>query len=67
MTMINRENAGKTIELLSLDDPRSDLKPGMRGTIVWERHDGFSNTVAVNWSNGSTLSLLEGIDRYRIL
>ena len=63
MTMLNRDNAGKTVELISLLNDASTLKAGDRGTIVWERFDGFSNTIAVNWHNGSTLSLLEGVDQ----
>jgi hypothetical protein len=65
--MLNRENAGKRIELISTNDQFTDLTPGSQGVIQWERDDGYSNTIAVNWDNGSSLSLIAGTDRYRIL
>lgn len=64
--MMDKTNAGKTVELVSTNDPHTELRPGDKGVIRWERFDGFSNTVAVDWENGSTLTLLDN-DRYRIL
>lgn len=63
----DRSRAGKRIRLLSTNDPYTQLKTGDEGVIEWERWDGYSNTIAVNWDSGSSLSLIDGQDRYSIL
>jgi len=65
--MINRENEGKRVELVSTNDPYTKLQNGSQGTIRYERDDGFSNSIAVDWDDGSSLTLIDGTDRYRIL
>lgn len=64
---MDRTNAGRRIELVSTNDPYTQLKTGSQGTVKWERFDGFSNTVSVEWDDGSSLSLVDGEDRYRYL
>lgn len=67
--MIDRKNSGKRIELLYTGDPHTELKPGDMGTIVYERFSEFfgETTISVSWDSGSSLSLLDSTDRYRIL
>jgi hypothetical protein len=60
-------NAGKRIRLNHTADQFTNLRPGDLGTIRSERFDGFSNTVLVDWDNGSSLSLIDGEDSYTIL
>lgn len=66
---------GDTIELVRCDDPYTRLQPGARGKI-----SGFGRVpgaltgggrderqVHVRWEDGSTLSLLEGVDSFRVV
>lgn len=55
---------GTRVQLESMDDPYSKLKPGDRGTI---RHIDDIGTVFVNWDCGSGLGLAYGEDSYRKL
>ena len=52
------------VELVSMDDPYSKLKPGDRGTV---NHVDDTGTVFVNWDCGSGLGVVYGVDRIRIL
>ena len=67
--MLNKENSGKRIELVSTNDPHTRLRPGSQGTILWER-EGWEGekSISVQWDDGSSLSLIpaEG-DQFRIL
>lgn len=68
MLMINKTNAGRRVELVSTGDPYTKLRPGAQGTMVWERHDGFSMTHTINWDDGSRLSLIDDAgDRFKFL
>lgn len=60
-------NINDRIELLATSDSFTRLVPGDKGTVKGIRNDGFSNVISVNWDSGSTLSLIEGEDSYRIL
>jgi hypothetical protein len=53
--------AGTRIELQSMDDPYSKLRPGDRGTV---RHVDDTGTVFVAWDKGSGLGLVYGVDSY---
>lgn len=55
---------GTRVELVSMDDPYSKLKPGNRGTV---NHVDDTGTVFVNWDCGSGLGVVYGVDRIRIL
>ena len=55
---------GKRIELISISDPYTNLKPGDRGTVDFIDDMG---TIHVVWDNGSTLGLVPGEDQYRII
>jgi hypothetical protein len=66
--MLNTEKRGTRIELVHTNDPYTKLRNGDRGTILYSRDDGFSESISVEWDDGSSLSLIpaEG-DRYREL
>jgi hypothetical protein len=49
-------NAGKRIKLAN----------GDLGTILYRFEDRGSWYIAVKWDSGSTLSLIDGVDRYEI-
>lgn len=53
---------GCTVELVEMDDPYRDMPPGIRGVVAYVDDNG---SVHVDWSNGSTLAVLYGIDRIR--
>lgn len=55
---------GTRVELVSMDDPYSKLKPGDRGTV---NHVDDTGTVFVNWDCGSGLGVVYGVDCIRIL
>ena len=55
---------GKRIELISISDPYTNLKPGDRGTVDFVDDTG---TIHVIWDNGSTLGLVPGEDQYRFI
>ena len=54
--------AGTRIELISMDDPYSKLKPGDRGTVSVVDDIG---TVFVDWDSGSSLGLAHGADSFK--
>jgi hypothetical protein len=54
---IDYSKAGKRIKLAN----------GDIGTILYRFEDHGSWCIAVKWDNGSTLSLIEGVDRYKIM
>lgn len=62
------------IELVSTDDPYTNLEPGDRGTVtdVSRLPPGIGSTdeekqISVEWDSGSSLKLIDGVDEYRIL
>ena len=55
---------GSRVELVSMDDPYSTLKPGDRGTVDSVDDTG---TVFCKWDSGSGLGLVHGVDRFRKL
>jgi hypothetical protein len=56
------------VELISTSDPYTDLKSGDVGKLVSTGIDPFDGgkIVSVRWENGSTLSLIEGQDYWRV-
>lgn len=59
-----RYPGGCRVELISMDDPYSKLKPGERGTVSFVDDAG---TVFVNWDSGSGLGVVYGVDQIRKL
>jgi hypothetical protein len=56
--------AGTKIELISMDDPYRDMPVGLKG-IVTSVDDACQIHCA--WENGSSLALIPGEDRFRIV
>ena len=56
---------GDRVELVYMEDSRTDLKPGDQGTIF--KIDESEELIWVNWDNGEQLALIEGYDKYRIV
>ncbi len=61
---MTKTKEGDRIELVSTSDPYTSLQSGDRGTVTmidaWD-------TVHVRWDSGSTLGMVPGEDRYRIV
>ena len=55
---------GTRVELVSMDDPYTTLKPGDRGTVAFVA--GIA-TIHVKWACGSGLGVAYGVDKIRIL
>ena len=53
---------GTRVELISMDDPYTNLAPADLGTVTGIDDTG---TVFVSWDRGSSLGLVYGIDHYR--
>jgi len=54
---------GKRIRLIQMNDEPDPIEPGTEGTIT---HIG-GGVINVDWDNGRTLGLVDGIDIYEIL
>ena len=50
---------GTRVELVSMDDPYTKLKPGEQGEVLYVDDMG---TIHVNWNCGSTLGVVPGED-----
>lgn len=59
-----RYPVGTRVELVSMNDPYSKLKPGDQGTV---RSVDDTGTVFVGWDCGSGLGVVYGEDKIRIL
>ena len=55
---------GVRVELVSMNDPFTNLKPGDLGTVDCVDDIG---TIFVNWDNGSSLGIVYGEDAVKIL
>ena len=55
---------GTRVELVSMDDPYTKLKPGDRGTVTEVDDVG---TIFVSWDCGSGLGVAYGVDKVRII
>lgn len=53
---------GTRVELISMNDPYTKLRPGDRGTVSMVDDIG---TIFVNWDNGSGLGVAYGEDHIR--
>jgi hypothetical protein len=66
--LIKPDVVGKRIELISTNDPYTDLKPGDRGTVVDVSELPYEHMpfrICVHWDSGSRLTILEGREDYR--
>ena len=55
---------GTRVELISMSDPYTNLKPGDQGTVDFVDDTG---TVFVTWDNGSSLGAVYGEDEIKLL
>lgn len=55
---------GRRVRLVRCEDSDTNLQPGGEGTIMLVDAVG---TVHVDWDNGSTLGLVEGVDQWQLL
>jgi len=53
---------GTRVELVSMDDPYTKLKPGEKGTVT---HIDDTGTIFCRWDSGSGLGLVYGVDQFR--
>jgi hypothetical protein len=53
---------GTRVELVSMDDPYTNLKPGDKGRVDFVDDGG---TLHCSWDNGSHLGVVYGVDRVR--
>ena len=51
---------GSRVVLESMDDPYTSIPPGTEGTVIAVDDTA---TVHVDWSNGSSLGVVYGVDR----
>jgi hypothetical protein len=61
---VNDDLKGKRIQLEYTSDPYTDLRPGDEGVVQFVDSLG---TVHAKWDNGSSLGLVPGQDRWRVL
>lgn len=61
---MNQPVPGSRIKLIYTDDPYTHLKPGALGTVVRVTSQG---DIMMEWDDGSTLALLDGVDRYEVI
>ena len=54
---------GKTVELISMDDIQAP-PIGTRGKVVYVDDAG---QVHVKWENGSSLALIPGVDKFKVV
>jgi hypothetical protein len=57
------------VELIYTSDPYTKLKSGDVGELIRSRQDPYEKQIRildVKWESGSTLSLIEGQDEWRV-
>lgn len=54
---------GKTVELISMDDIQAP-PIGTRGKVVYVDDAG---QIHVKWENGSSLALIPGVDKFKVV
>lgn len=57
----NKYPAGTRIELIAMNDPQA-VPAGTLGTVAYVDDIG---QIHMNWDNGRTLALIEGVDEFR--
>lgn len=66
MSLLDRTRTGKRVRLVRTNDTYTDLQPGAEGVIRFETH-GELGSVAIDWDDGSRLSLCPDIDVFEVL
>ena len=55
---------GTKIQCIKMDDPYHAIAPGSIGTVDYVDDSG---TIHMSWENGSSLGLIPGEDRFKII
>lgn len=55
---------GTKIQCIQMDDPYHAIAPGSIGTVD---HVDDAGTIHMSWENGSSLGLIPGKDRFKII
>ena len=59
-----RYTPGTKVELVEMNDAYREMPAGLRGVVIFVDDAG---TIHVNWENGSTLGVIYGEDKVRII
>ena len=65
--MKNKVNVGDRIQLVSINDTWTRLKPGDQGTVVKIEDESNETLIWVEWDTGERLALIDPIDKYKIV
>lgn len=55
---------GTRVELIEMNDPYSEMPPGLKGTVQMVDDAGG---IQIDWDNDSTLAAIYGIDKIRVI
>lgn len=59
---------GDLIELIEMPDDPDPIPAGTRGTVTFVGpRDGLGQQIGVDWENGRSLMLVNGVDRFLVL
>ena len=71
---IDRSLQGRRVRLDSTTDAYTTLQRGAEGTVryyrwshAWNDDDAAQGTLCVDWDDGSTLALIDGVDSWVLL
>jgi hypothetical protein len=67
MTALDRADQGRRVELVSTNDSYTRLKPGAKGTYKMAIVNDDMIQHCIQWDDGSTLMLVEGVDQFKFL
>ncbi len=69
MTNIDRRDEGRRVELIYTSDPYTKLRPGSRGTyeFMLRQEPPMQHQHCIKWDDGSSLTLLHGVDRFKFI
>lgn len=65
--MKNKVQIGNRIELVSINDSMTKLKPGNRGIVKKIENETDETIIWVQWDNGEHLALIDPIDKFKVL
>jgi hypothetical protein len=65
---MDRTNEGRRVALVRCSDPYTKLEPRSEGTYRWRNPvTGGPDQHSIEWDNGSSLMLLDGVDSFRFI
>ena len=65
--MKNVVKVGDRIQLVSINDTMTRLKPGAKGTVTNVEKESDETLIWVQWDSGEQLALIDPIDKYKII